>query len=116
MKILVSAKGTEPSAEVDPRFGRAAYFLLHDTGTGGWTVVNTESESSAGHGAGVQAAEQACRLKCDAVVCGQIGPKALSVLKAGGIRVYQSDARSVAEAVELLSSGQLLEIRESDGR
>ena len=33
MKIAITAQGPELDAAVDPRFGRAAYFLIVDTDT-----------------------------------------------------------------------------------
>ena len=31
MKVAISAKGNELSSQVDPRFGRAVYFIVYDT-------------------------------------------------------------------------------------
>ena len=39
MKIAVSASGSDLEAQVDPRFGRAPYFLIVDTDTMDFDVV-----------------------------------------------------------------------------
>lgn len=115
MKIAVSARGETPESEVDPRFGRAACFMVFDTGSGAWQAVANESARSAYQGAGIQSAETVCRLGADIVISGHVGPKAFTVLASGGVRVYRGDARTSREAVEAFQRGQLPELKESNG-
>jgi predicted Fe-Mo cluster-binding NifX family protein len=115
MKIVVSAKGQVPDSEVDPRFGRAACFLVFDTGSGAWQAVDNAQALSSAHGAGIQSAETACRLGAEIVISGHVGPKALTVLAAGGVKIYQGDARTAREAVEAFQRGQLAELKDSNG-
>jgi predicted Fe-Mo cluster-binding NifX family protein len=115
MKIVVSAKGGTPESEVAPRFGRAACFLVFDTESGVWQAVDNASAISAAHGAGIQSAETVCRLGADIVISGHVGPKALTVLAAGGVKIYRGDARTAREAVEAFQRGQLPELKDSDG-
>jgi len=115
MKIVISAKGKEPESEVDPRFGRASCFLVFDAESGAWQAVDNASAVSAAHGAGIQSAETVCRLGANAVISGHVGPKAFTVLAAGGIKVYRGDARTAREAVEAFQHGQLPELNDSNG-
>ena len=115
MKIVVSAKGGTPESEVDPRFGRAACFLVFDTESGAWQAVDNVSAISAAHGAGIQSAETVCRLGADTVISGHVGPKAFTVLVAGGVKIYRGDARTAREAVEAFQRGQLAELNDSNG-
>jgi predicted Fe-Mo cluster-binding NifX family protein len=115
MKIVVSAKGGAPESEVDPRFGRAACFLVFDTESGVWQAVDNASAMSAAHGAGIQSAETVCRLGANTVISGHVGPKAFTVLVAGGVKVYRGDARTAREAVEAFQRGQLPELKDSNG-
>ena len=115
MKIVLSAKDKAPGSEVDPRFGRAAFLLVFDTTSEAWESVDNASAMSAAHGAGIQAAETACRLGAGAVISGHVGPKAFSVLSAGGVKVYRGDARTALEAVEAFRRGQLPELSGSNG-
>ena len=55
MKILISAQGTTADSQVDPRFGRAQHFLLHDTDTGKLTAIDNVQNLQAAQGAGIQA-------------------------------------------------------------
>ena len=107
MRLVVSAKGTSESSEVDPRFGRAAHLLLCDTDSGQWQRLES---ATAAQGAGVQAAETVCRAGATILITGHVGPKALEELSAGGVKAYQGDGRSVRQAVEDFSAARLAEI------
>ncbi|HAD82301.1 TPA: dinitrogenase iron-molybdenum cofactor biosynthesis protein, partial [Candidatus Edwardsbacteria bacterium] len=42
------------------------------------------------------------------------GPKAFQVLKAAGVKVYNTDAPTVEEALQRFINGQLAEAKDSD--
>ncbi len=113
MKIAVSVTGTEKESAVDPRFGRAAGFLIYDTGTEIWEAVENRQAKDAAHGAGIQAAETVCRQGVEVVITGHVGPKAEAVLSGGGVKVYGGEGRSAAQAVEAYRAGELLELKDS---
>ena len=56
MKIAVTAQGGELTSELDPRFGRAAWFVIVDTDTGelpptvsaGWETLEQNGEDHHG--------------------------------------------------------------------
>jgi predicted Fe-Mo cluster-binding NifX family protein len=110
MKVVVSARGTAAESEVDPRFGRASYFLLFDTENGSCEPVENVQALSAAHGAGIQAAETVCRQCAEVLITGHVGPKAFAVLSAAGLKVYRGDGRSVNEAIEAFRNGRLTEV------
>jgi predicted Fe-Mo cluster-binding NifX family protein len=56
MKVAVTAKGKMLESEVDPRFGRAAFFLIVDTESFDFEVVDNSENLNAFKGAGIQAA------------------------------------------------------------
>lgn len=114
MKIVVSAKGGTADSEVDPRFGRAACFLVFDTEGGAWQSVDNSQSVSAAHGAGIQAAEIVCKLGASAVISGHVGPKAFAVLAAGGIKAYHADPQTARAAVDAFQRGGLAELHEAD--
>lgn len=114
MKIVVSAAGAGSENEVDPRFGRAANFLVFDSARESWTLLENTQAPEAAHGAGIQAAETICRHGAEALITGRVGPKAFAVLSAGGVKVYRGDGRTAKEAVEEFRAGRLAEIKESD--
>jgi len=114
MKIVVSARGGTADSEVDPRFGRAACFLVFDTDSGAWQSVDNAQALSSTHGAGIQAAETVCRLGASAVISGRVGPKAFAVLAAGGVNAYQAGPEIARSAVAAFQNGELRELREAD--
>ncbi|HRU04966.1 MAG TPA: NifB/NifX family molybdenum-iron cluster-binding protein [Candidatus Brocadiia bacterium] len=112
MKVVISAQGPEMDSLVDPRFGRAAWFLCVDTETGSREAARNEQNLNAVQGAGIQSAQNAANLGAEAVLTGHCGPKAFRVLKAAGIKVYVGVEGTVAEALEKLRAGKL---QEADG-
>jgi len=100
-KICVTAKGPDLEAEVDPNFGRAAYFLIVDPNTLDFkSFVNPHSQ--AGHGAGIQSAQLVAGQSVSTVLTGQVGPNAQQVLESAGIRVIAVQKCTVREALTWL--------------
>jgi predicted Fe-Mo cluster-binding NifX family protein len=107
MKVAVTATGSELTSEVDPRFGRAKYFLVVDTDTGEHVAHDNAQNLNAAQGAGVQAGRTVSELGVEAVLTGSVGPKAFATLQAGGIAVYIGASGTVQAALEQLQAGQL---------
>jgi predicted Fe-Mo cluster-binding NifX family protein len=114
MKIVFTTSGNTLDAPLDPRFGRAAKFLVYDLESGAFEVVDNERNLNAAQGAGIQSAEAVARSGARCVVTGHFGPKAFRVLSTAGIKIYNTDAPTVAEALELYRSGKLVEARSAD--
>jgi len=53
MKLIITATAPELEAQVDPRFGRGAYFIVVDTETLGWQAHYNQAVNAAG-GAGTR--------------------------------------------------------------
>lgn len=105
-KIAVSSEGPGLDAPVDPRFGRAAGFVVVDPETLAHEYVDNSASQSMAQGAGIQAAELMSRLGVGVVLTGYVGPKAFQALTAAGIRVGQNlENVTVREAVERFKSG-----------
>lgn len=102
MKLLVTALAPDIDAPVDPRFGRAAFFIAADSETLGWEAHPNLAANATG-GAGTRAAEFVARLKPQAIVSGAFGPNAFAALQAAGIEMYllrgASTARQVVDAL-----------------
>ena len=107
MKIIVSASGEGLEAQVDPRFGRAAGFVLFDTQTREARNIDNRQSLNAAQGAGIQAAEAVSRLGAECLITGNCGPKAYRTLQAAGIKVYTGAAGTVGEAIAALEQGRL---------
>jgi predicted Fe-Mo cluster-binding NifX family protein len=109
MKIAVSAKGNELSSQVDPRFGRAAYFIIYNTDDESFEAVSNDGAAAA-QGAGIQAAQTVTNKHVDWVISGNMGPKAFAALKAAGMKIASWSDGTVEEAIKLVNNGELKEI------
>jgi predicted Fe-Mo cluster-binding NifX family protein len=107
MKVVVTSQGGQMDSPVDPRFGRARFFVVVDTDSGEPSAVDNSENMNALQGAGVQAAKKVADLGVEAVVSTNVGPKAFSVLAAAGVKVYAGATGTVADAVEQLKAGKL---------
>lgn len=109
MRIAVASSGTDLQAPMDPRFGRCAYFVIVDTDTMEFEVIENPGPQM-GSGAGIQAAQLVADAGAEGVVAGNFGPNSAQVLQAGGIRMFQAAGMSVGEAAQAAASGQLPEV------
>jgi len=105
MKIAITAQQARPDAEVDPRFGRAAAFIIHDSETGESTVVDNSQSTQAAHGAGLQAAERVAKTGAKVVLTGRCGPKAWDALTAAGITIVEGQAGPIPDAISAYLAG-----------
>ena len=110
MKILLTARGKQTSDEVDPRFGRAKFFILVDTAADEITTHDNSQNLNAAQGAGIQAAQSVVRLGAEAVISGNVGPNAFQALNAADIKVYLCPQATVEEAVRKFKAGELKEV------
>jgi predicted Fe-Mo cluster-binding NifX family protein len=107
MKIAVTATGRDLDARVDPRFGRAAYFLVVDTDSLSFEVIENDENVNAFKGAGIQAASAVSQKGVSAVLTGYCGPNAFKTLFAADIKVVQNVSGTVNEAVARFKAGEL---------
>ncbi|RTZ95072.1 MAG: hypothetical protein DSY90_14340 [Deltaproteobacteria bacterium] len=107
-KIAVSCEGPSLDEPVDPRFGRAAGFIIVDPDTMAFDYLDNGVSQAMNRGAGIQAAEIVGRSGAKVVLSGYVGPKAFKTLEAVGIKVCQDlDNMTVREAVERYKTGQV---------
>lgn len=111
MKIAVSASAPDLEAQVEPRFGRAPYFLMVDTETLDCKVLTNGQNLQAVQGAGIQAATLVARQRPAAVLTGYCGPKAFHTLLAAGISVILGLKGPVRDAVQNYQAGRLTPAR-----
>jgi len=107
MKLCITSQGDTLDAAVDPRFGRAAFFIVYDTETDEWRAVDNAQNLQAASGAGVQAGQNVANLEADVVLTGHCGPKAFRTLGAAGVRIIVGVEGTVADAVAQFKAGNL---------
>ena len=87
--IAVTSEGPALTDMVDPRFGRAAGFVVVNLATGATSYVDNGGSQVMSQGAGIQAAENVAKAGAQVVLSGFVGPKAFTALSAAGIAVIQ---------------------------
>ncbi|MFC1734951.1 NifB/NifX family molybdenum-iron cluster-binding protein [Candidatus Hydrogenedentota bacterium] len=107
MKIAITASKPGKDASVDPRFGRAKWFLLVDTETGESESIDNVQNVNAMQGAGIQAAQTVASNNAKCVLTGHCGPKAFTTLTAAGIKVVTGVSGPIEKAIEDFVAGNL---------
>lgn len=114
MKIAITTSGNDLSAPLDPRFGRAARFLVYDTESETFELADNSQNLNAAQGAGIQAAQNAASTGAKVVISGNFGPKAFRVLSASKIALYTTAAATVQDALNLYKQGTLTAAQEAN--
>ena len=106
-KIAITATGPDLTANVDPRFGRAAYFLIFNQDTLDYNAIENAQNLSLPQGAGIQAGKTIIDNNVDILITGNCGPKAFDVLQKAGIRVIVHAAGAVKDVIHQYKNGEL---------
>jgi predicted Fe-Mo cluster-binding NifX family protein len=107
-KIAVTSEGPLLDDQVDPRFGRAAGFVVVDLETMDTQYIDNGQSQVMAQGAGIQAAELIARAGVSCLLTGYVGPKAFQALSAAGIKVGQNlEGLTVRDAVERFKNNQV---------
>ena len=109
----VSPQGTLED-QVDQRFGRCVYFLVIDSDTMNFEVIENPNQNLGG-GAGIQSAQLMAQHDVKAVLTGNVGPNAWQALSAAGIQVFAGAAGgTVRNAVENWKNGKLTALEQAN--
>ncbi len=112
-KIAITSEGPTLDDLVDPRFGRAAGFVVVDLESMETSYIDNGQSQVMGQGAGIQAAELIAGSGARFVLTGFVGPKAFQALSAVKIGVVQNlDGMTVRQAIDRFKSGA---VRPADG-
>jgi len=114
MKIAITAKGDELSKPVDPRFGRAEWFIIMDTENGTYEAISNQANKEAESGAGVQSAKDIVDHGVKVLITGHIGPKGFHALNAVGVQVVAGAEGTVRDAYEAYKAGELKLVSKPD--
>jgi predicted Fe-Mo cluster-binding NifX family protein len=87
VRLAITATGPTLDSDVDPRFGRARFFIVLEGDGETFEAIDNHEATELPHGAGIAAVETLVRRGVNAVVTGEVGPKAAQGLRAAGIEV-----------------------------
>jgi len=113
MKLAITSTGKELDSNLDPRFGRAAYFLIVETDSMSCEVFDNDNAALSG-GAGIQSAQLIAAQGAKALITGHCGPNAMQTLTAAGVQVYVGQAGIVQDLVDKFKNGQLTPTTEAN--
>jgi predicted Fe-Mo cluster-binding NifX family protein len=108
MKIAISSTEPSPDAQIDLRLGRCRCFAIVDDDGDTYDYIDNEAAARGG-GAGLQAAQMIADAGVNAVITGNIGPNASSVLETAGIKMYLCNSGTISEVLQHYRNGLLAE-------
>jgi len=108
MIVCITARENSLDSPVDPRFGRAAWFLFFNTDTRETEAVENINRNGTG-GIGVQSSQLIVDRRAEVLVTGRVGPNAMEALQKAGIRVYTKAEGTAEQALKDWESGHLPE-------
>ncbi len=112
MKIAISSTGKDLNSQVSEVFGRCPYFLIveiDDKKVKEFEALENTSVNQTG-GAGISAAQTVAGKNVKAVIAGNVGPRALDVLKQFNIQVYKSTGL-VSKVTKKFIKAELKEVK-----
>lgn len=100
MKIAIGLEENNYNSQVDRRFGRASFFILIDTVTNNYEIIENEAKDEP-TGAGLKVVKNLVNLGVDEIIAGEIGPKAAVLIEEFNIPVYKlGELKKVNEVME----------------
>ena len=93
---------------LNDHFGSAPYFTLYEIDSEKVEIIKNKN-SSHSHGT-CHPMTQLKKYHLNSIVCSGIGKRAIEMLNADGIIVYQSDKKIVSQIIEQVKSSELSEI------
>ena len=104
--MMIAIPVDENKTSVCVSFGRAPYFMTHNTENGKTEIVENPAASAQG-GAGIRAAQLITDQKANALITVRCGENAAEVFHAAGIKLYQADGADANRNIEALKNGNL---------
>ncbi len=103
MKTVITSTGNSLDSGFDLRFGRAAWFCLHDDESGECAFIENENVD-ASNGAGLKVSEKMVELGVSKVISGDFGPKAKDLLDKFKIQmvILQNEGSRVQDILDKL--------------
>lgn len=107
MKLAIALKENDYNSSVDERFGRAPFFIIVDSDTKEFEIIENEAKDEA-TGAGLKAVKNLLKYEIDIIIAGEIGPKAGELIYDLEIPTFKfKDLEKVDEIVNAFNENTL---------
>lgn len=107
MKIAIPVDKADIQSTICVSFGRAPYFLIHDSETQSDTFIDNSAAAGSQGGAGIKAAQLVVDLGADALVTPRCGQNAADVFKGSKTKLYRSVGTDIKENIKACVSDSL---------
>lgn len=109
MKLAIPAESKALESNVCQSFGRTYYYVVVDSETQEYEVIDNQAASSES-GAGIKAAQAVVDSGAEVVITFHCGENAADVLKAADIKIMKAVPGTVLEMVQKYKAGELNEL------
>jgi len=100
MKIAITSTGKDLDAKLDERFGRCAYFLVVDSETYDFNVIDNTRAVNKGEYTGIATTKILINRDIKVLITKYIGPNAFRELNDVNIEIYQGKSGTVLEVLD----------------
>lgn len=106
MTICITSQGSALESQLDPRFGRAKYFIFYDDETSQFEALENPHIGGIG-GVGVQVGQMMDERGVDVIITGNIGPNAFKTIEASNVTVYTGAHGTINQVLDDYKNGTL---------
>lgn len=104
--MIIAVPLDETKEKVCVSFGRAPYFMMHDTKTDKTDIINNPAAEAQG-GAGIKSAQLVVDNNADALITVRCGENAAQVFSAAKVEIYEASGLDAKQNVNSLMEGKL---------
>lgn len=90
MRYAITSESNALESNIDSRFGRCSFFAIYDSDNGETEFLKNPAKDES-DGAGAAAVQFVARQRVQSVICVEIGPKMVSILKELDIELKKED-------------------------
>lgn len=114
MKIIIPINGDNIDSDINKTFGRTKQFIMVDSLSNEYKLIDNTQNLQASQGAGIQSAQNIIKAGADSVVTMNLGPKAYKVLNSAGVKVTLGRLGTIKENIEAFNMGTLEEMTDAN--
>ncbi|HNY44765.1 MAG: NifB/NifX family molybdenum-iron cluster-binding protein [Bacteroidota bacterium] len=107
MKIAITSTGTTLGSTIDPRFGRAAYFVIYDIENKSFEICPNPNKEAT-EGAGPASVQFVAEKGVEKIVSGEFGVKVKDLLDSLKIQMIaiKDHSKTVQEIIDMLNQNK----------